>query len=129
MTNERAFVTAHEARYAVSMLCRVLAISRGWFYGFLASQPARDQCHADRKVRDLGLLPKINTFFKASRKCDWRLNAMQIYPQRGFGEHRSRIPRKTRIAGHDRTSAVHPEIENSPPLQDGPHNQMANLHE
>ncbi len=69
MTNERAFVTAHKAQYAVSMLCRVLAISRGWFYGFLASQPARDQCHADRKVRDLGLLPKINTFFKASRKC------------------------------------------------------------
>ena len=69
MTNKRAFVTAHKAQYAVSMLCRVLEISRGWFYGFLASQPARDQCHADQKVRNLALLPKINTFFKASRKC------------------------------------------------------------
>ena len=44
-------------------------ISRGWFYGFLASQPARDQRQADRDARDPELLPGIRTFFKASRKC------------------------------------------------------------
>ena len=69
MTNKRAFVTAHKAQYAVSTLCRVLEISRGWFYGFLASQPARDQRKADRDARDLELLPKIKTFFKTSKKC------------------------------------------------------------
>jgi putative transposase len=69
MTNKRAFVTAHKAQYAVSTLCRVLEISRGWFYGFLASQPARDQRKADRDARDRELLPKIKTFFKASKKC------------------------------------------------------------
>ena len=69
MTNKRAFVTAHKAQYAVSTLCRVLGISRGWFYGFLAAQPARDQRKADRDARDLELLPKIKTFFKASKKC------------------------------------------------------------
>jgi putative transposase len=69
MTNKRAFVTAHKAQYAVSMLCRVLEISRGWLYGFLASQPARDRRHTDRGARDLELLPKIKTFFKASRNC------------------------------------------------------------
>lgn len=69
MTNKRAFVTAHKAQYSVSMLCRVLEISRGWLYGFLASQPARDQRHIARKDRDLELLPKIKTFFKASRNC------------------------------------------------------------
>ncbi len=69
MTNKRRFVTAHKARYAVSTLCRVLAISRGWFYGFLASQPARDQRQAGRDARDPELLPGIKTFFKAGRKC------------------------------------------------------------
>jgi transposase InsO family protein len=69
MTNKRAFVTAHKTEYAVSMLCGVLEISRGWLYGFLASQPARDRRHAERGARDLELLPKIKTFFEGSRKC------------------------------------------------------------
>jgi putative transposase len=69
MTNKRAFVIAHKAQYAVFMLCRVLEISRGWLYGFLARQPARDRRHAERGAHDLELLPKIRTFFKASRKC------------------------------------------------------------
>ena len=69
MTNKRTFVTAHKARYAVSTLCGVPGISRGWFYGFLASQPARDQRQADRDARDPELLPGIKTFFKAGRKC------------------------------------------------------------
>ena len=69
MTNKRAFVTAHKAQYAVSILCRFLEISRGWFYGFPASQPARDQRQTNRDARDQALLPKIKTFFKASKKC------------------------------------------------------------
>ena len=69
MTNKRAFVTAHKAQYAVSILCRLLEISRGWFFGFPASQPARDQRQANRDARDQALLPKIKTFFKASKKC------------------------------------------------------------
>ncbi len=69
MTNKRRFVTAHKARYAVSTLCRVPAISRGRFYGFPAGQPARDQRKADRDVRDPELPPRIKTFFKAGRKC------------------------------------------------------------
>ena len=69
MMNKRAFITAHKAQYAVSTLCRVLQMSRGWFYGFLASQPVRDQRQSNRDARDLELLPKIRTFFKASNKC------------------------------------------------------------
>ncbi len=69
MMNKRAFITAHKAQYAVSTFCRLLEISRGWFYGFLASQPVRDQRQADREARDLEVLPKIKTFFKASKKC------------------------------------------------------------
>jgi putative transposase len=69
MMNKRAFVIAHKAQYWVSTLCRLLEISRGWFYGFQASQPARDQRQADREARDLEVLPKIRTFFKASKKC------------------------------------------------------------
>ena len=69
MTNKRSFVTAHKAQYAVSTLCRHLKISRGWFYGFLTSQDARDQRLAIREARDLELLPKIKAFFKASGKC------------------------------------------------------------
>ncbi|MCL4159917.1 UNVERIFIED_CONTAM: hypothetical protein GTU68_027303 [Idotea baltica] len=69
MTNKRSFVTAHRARYAVSTLCRLLEISRGWLYGFQASQAARDQRQADREARDLEVLPKIRIFFRASKKC------------------------------------------------------------
>lgn len=69
MMNKRAFITAQKAQYAVSTLCRLLEISRGWFYGFLTSQPARDQRQADREARDLEILPKIKIFFKASKKC------------------------------------------------------------
>jgi putative transposase len=69
MTNKHSFVTAYKAQYAVSTLCRHLKMSRGWFYGFLASQPARDQRQVGREARDMELLPKIETFFRASKKC------------------------------------------------------------
>ena len=69
MMNKRAFITARKAQYAVSTLCRLLEVSRGWFYGFRASQPTRDQRQADREARDEELLPKIKIFFKASKKC------------------------------------------------------------
>ncbi|AGI68715.1 hypothetical protein OAN307_c31870 [Octadecabacter antarcticus 307] len=69
MTSKRTFITAHKAQYAVSILCRLLEISRGWFYGFPASQPARDQRQVNREARDQELLPKIKTFFKVSKKC------------------------------------------------------------
>ena len=68
-TNKRAFVTARKAQFAVSTLCRLLEISRGWFYGFPASQPARDQRQAGREARDHALLPKIKAFFRVSNKC------------------------------------------------------------
>ena len=69
MMNKRAFITARKAQYAVSTLCRLLDMSRGWFYGFTASQAARDQRQTDRDVRDADLLPKIKSFFIASKKC------------------------------------------------------------
>lgn len=69
MKNKRAFITAHKAQYAVSTLCRLLEISRGWFYGFQTSQFARSQRQSDHEARNLVLLPKIKAFFKASKKC------------------------------------------------------------
>jgi len=69
MMNKRAFITAHKAQYPVSTLCRLLEISRGWFYGFLASQPARNQRLIERDARISERLPKIMAFFKAGKKC------------------------------------------------------------
>ena len=69
MMNKRAFITARKAQYAVSTLCRLLEVSRGWFYFFRASQAARDQRQTDRDIRDAELIAKIKTFFKASKKC------------------------------------------------------------
>ena len=69
MMNKRAFITARKAQYAVSTLCRLLEVSRGWFYGFRASQAARDQRQTDRDMRDAELLAKIKILFKASKKC------------------------------------------------------------
>lgn len=69
MMNKRAFITAHKAQYAVSMLCRVLQVSRGWFYGFQSNQSARERREECREARDLELLPKIHASFKASKGC------------------------------------------------------------
>lgn len=80
MTNKHSFVTAHKAQYAVSTLCRHLKISRGWIYGFLTSQDARDQRLVIREARDLELLPKIRAFFKASGKC---YGSKRIHPLPG----------------------------------------------
>lgn len=65
---KRAFITAHKAQYAVSLMCRLLEISRGWFYGFYASQETRERRQATRNLRDQDLLPQIKTFFNASKK-------------------------------------------------------------
>jgi putative transposase len=69
MMNKRAFITAHKTQYAVPTFCRLLEISRGWFYGFLASQPVRDQRQADREARDLEVLPKIKPSSKPARRA------------------------------------------------------------
>ena len=103
MTNKRRFVTAHKARYAVSTLCRVPAISRGWFYGFLASQPARDQRQADRDARDPELLPGIKTFFKAGRKCygSKRIHQDPVADGETVSERRvARIMKENKVSPH-----------------------------
>ena len=68
MNNKRTFITAHKADYPVSTMCRLLEISRGWFYGFFASQPARDRRLGERDAKDQSLLPKIKDSFRASKK-------------------------------------------------------------
>jgi putative transposase len=108
MTDKPAFVTAQKAKYAVSILCGLLEISLGWFYGFPAGQPARDQRQTNRDARDPALLPKIKTFFKASKKC-YRLKRIhqdllaesEVVSERRFArimkEHKvSPLPRKRR---------------------------------
>lgn len=49
-------------------MCRLLGISRSWFYGFQAGQDARNCREANRGRRDQELLPKIKGFFTASRQ-------------------------------------------------------------
>jgi len=68
MNAKRKFIAAHKTQYAISRLCRLLEISLGWFYGFHASQPARELRFAEREARDQDLLSKIKDFFKASKK-------------------------------------------------------------
>ena len=60
--------TAHKTQYAVSTMCRLLEISRGWFYGFFNSQPAKGRLRADRHSRDQALFLQIIRSFKASKK-------------------------------------------------------------
>lgn len=68
MTTKHAFVAAHKGLYTISLLCRVLRISRSWFYGFVGSQQARDQRRQERSARDAELLPKIKRAFSRSKK-------------------------------------------------------------
>ena len=99
MMNKRAFITARKAQYAVSTICRLLEISRGWFYGFRASQAARDQRQTDRDIRDTDMLPKIKSFFKASKKCDGfkRIHQDLLADSEIVSERRvARIMKKTR---------------------------------
>ncbi|TRD14541.1 IS3 family transposase, partial [Palleronia caenipelagi] len=65
--NKRAFITAHKAQYGVSTLCRLVRLSRSWFYGHHASQAARDDRRERRSARDKALLERISHFFKASK--------------------------------------------------------------
>ena len=65
--NNRAFITARKAQYAVSTLCRLLEVSWGWFYGLRASQLTRDQRQADREALDEKFSPKSKSFSKPVR--------------------------------------------------------------
>lgn len=68
MNTKRAFVAAHKTDYPIAQLCRLVGIARSWFYGFVQSQPARDQRHKLRTDRDAELLPKIKEAFSQSKK-------------------------------------------------------------
>ena len=68
MMNKRAFITARKAQYAVSTLCRLLETSRGWFYGFRASQAFRHRlpntctgfCRYDLENGSIGSIAKLS---------------------------------------------------------------------
>ncbi len=66
--NKRAFITAHKAQYAISTLCRLVRLSRSWFYGRHAGQDARDERQNRRAAQDKALLERISHFFKASKE-------------------------------------------------------------
>jgi hypothetical protein len=68
MNTKRAFVAAHKTVYPIAQLCRIVGVARSWFYGFVQSQPARDQRHKLRTDRDAELLPKIKEAFSQSKK-------------------------------------------------------------
>ncbi|OBY26591.1 IS3 family transposase [Leisingera sp. JC1] len=68
MNAKRAFVAAHKTVYPIAQLCRLVGVARSWFYGFVQSQPARDQRQKLRTDRDAELLPKIKEAFSQSKK-------------------------------------------------------------
>ena len=68
MNTKRAFVAAHKTVYPIAHLCRLVGIARSWFYGFVQSQPARDQRQKLRDNREAELLPKIKAAFSQSKK-------------------------------------------------------------
>lgn len=68
MNAKHAFVAAHKTVYPIAQLCRIIGIARSWFYGFVQSQPARDQRQKLRTDRDSELLPKIKAAFSQSKK-------------------------------------------------------------
>ena len=68
MNTKRAFVAAHKTVYSIAHLCRLVGIARSWFYGFVQSQPARDQRQKLRDNREAELLPKIKAAFSQSKK-------------------------------------------------------------
>jgi len=80
MMNKRAFITAHKAQYPVATFCRLSQISRGWFYGFLASQPARNQRLIGRDAWISELRVKIMAFFKPRKTCH---GSKRIHPLPG----------------------------------------------
>ncbi len=68
MNTKRAFVAAHKTVYPIAQLCRIVGIARRRFYGFVQSQPARDQRQRQRAGRDSELLPKIKAAVSQSKK-------------------------------------------------------------
>ncbi|OBY25184.1 IS3 family transposase [Leisingera sp. JC1] len=76
MNTKRAFVAAHKTVYPIAQLCRLVGIARSWLYGFVQSQPARDQRQKLRADRDAELLPKIKVAFSQSKK---RYGSKRVY--------------------------------------------------
>ncbi|TRD14906.1 IS3 family transposase [Palleronia caenipelagi] len=65
--NKHAFITAHKAQYGVLTLCRLVRLSRSWFYGYDASWAALQGREGRRAAQDVALLERIRHFFKASK--------------------------------------------------------------
>lgn len=68
LEHETCFRPANKTVYPITHLCRIVGIVRSWFYGFVQSQPARDQRHKLRTDRDAELLPKVKEAFSQSKK-------------------------------------------------------------
>ncbi|TRD15442.1 IS3 family transposase [Palleronia caenipelagi] len=60
-------VAPRKRENAVSTLCRLVRLSRSWFYGHGAGEAARERREARRAARDEALLERIRHFFKASK--------------------------------------------------------------
>lgn len=76
MTTKHAFVAAHKSVHPIAQLCRIVGVSRSWFYGFVQSQSARDHRQTRRVNRDAELLPKIKLAFSQSKK---RYGSKRVY--------------------------------------------------
>ncbi|WP_185962339.1 IS3 family transposase, partial [Palleronia caenipelagi] len=86
----------------VSTLCRLVRLSRSWFYGHDASLAARQGREARRAAQDVALLERIRHFFKASK---YRYGSKRIHRDLGADGERVSERRVAKIMRGNRISA------------------------
>ena len=78
MRNKHLFIATHAKNYTVSTSCRLLDVSRSWFYGFQSSQPERQARAQHKERRDGELAGLIRTIFQ---KCGGCYGSERIHAQ------------------------------------------------
>jgi putative transposase len=85
-----AFIAAEKAVFPVSALCRVLAVSRSGFYGWLGRKPSK------RRAQDAQLGERVEQIHNSSRKTYGSPRVHDALKDEGISTSRKRVARLMR---------------------------------
>ena len=92
MSNKHLFIAAHAQDYVVSTLCRLLQVARSWFYGYQASEPARQPRARFKERRDQELLGLIQPRFGSAEAAMAPGGSIPNWLQQGKLSHSAALP-------------------------------------
>jgi len=87
------FIAAEKANYSISLLCRMLGVSRSGFHAWERRAPS------DRDLADVWLLERIRDVHAESRQTYGARRVHRALRRRGVRVGRKRVERLMRLAG------------------------------